>query len=484
MPYARRIVYSIALLWALFLYFHVSTTYPTVEQALINLQRYFGLTGLFMFYIVLTPGLLRVYVPSFPLNPLLIKARRAIGVSLFSFALAHSLLGFFVNLSGSVFAILLLPDQSQLALLFSFTAFCILLAMAATSFDVMVRKMGSKHWKMLHRLGYIAGILVVFHAFLIGSHFTNPRNPIPILVNVLTVTVVLLEAGATLKKTIQNRKNISELRYGVTWMAGGIIALGAVYFSFQGIMREPYDPHAEHVVARGEEYEIRLTPDKEVNPGEEVEMKIQVVDSRNGSVIEDFTIVHEKLMHLIVIKSDLTSYRHLHPEKRGNTFYQTITFPTEGVYNLYTEFQPENNVQGIAIGKQQVGLGSEEQASLAVTPLTRNFDDYQIALNPQEVGVGKTSYMTFSIRDSRTGQLITDLEPYLGAFGHLVIVSEDTKEYLHVHPSEEIRDTRRRGGPEVQFVTQFEEPGMYKVFFQFQRGGKVELAEYVIEVKS
>jgi hypothetical protein len=81
------------------------------------------------------------------------------------------------------------------------------------------------------------------------------------------------------------------------------------------------------------------------------------------------------------------------------------------------------------------------------------------------------------------GQPITDLQPYLGAMGHCVIVSEDGQTYLHSHPEQLFNPTPdTHGGPAVMFHTIFPHPGLYKIWGQFQRNGKVLVSSFVVNV--
>jgi hypothetical protein len=85
---------------------------------------------------------------------------------------------------------------------------------------------------------------------------------------------------------------------------------------------------------------------------------------------------------------------------------------------------------------------------------------------------------------ARNGQPLTDVEPYLAAMGHCVIVSEDGQTYLHSHPEQLLTPSSdARGGPDVAFHTRFPRPGRYKVWGQFQRGGKVLVADFVVNVE-
>lgn len=481
----RRIIYTISILWALFLYYLAAVSNPSTTQALTVLQRYYGFTALALIYVVLTPGLLRVYLPSLPLNALFIKSRRAIGLSLFAFATVHMFLGFFVNLSGSLTGVFLLPIQNQWALLFSVIAYIIFLVMAATSFDGMRRRLGPKGWKMIHRCIYVAAILVIFHAFFIGSHFTNTKAFIPLLVNGVSLFYILLEIGATIIMTSRKKEHISRLRFGLIWTAMGLFALVSIYFSFQAVTENVFDPHAEHRVATSGRYELQLDiPSLSIEPQKEYTMKIKVVDGVNGTQIKDFQIVHDKLMHLVGLKSDLTTYQHVHPTlQRDGTFTQVVTFPSKGVYNFFAEFQPRGGESSISKSSIVTSGGSDIPANITISPLTQNFGDYQVQLLTRDIPVGRTVPITFRVLDARRGKPITDLEPYLSSFGHLVAVSENSKTYLHIHPSYTVTSQQDRGGPEVEFLTLFSKPGKYKLYFQFERKGEVTLAEYGVEVK-
>ncbi|WP_027093068.1 hypothetical protein [Cohnella thermotolerans] len=90
---------------------------------------------------------------------------------------------------------------------------------------------------------------------------------------------------------------------------------------------------------------------------------------------------------------------------------------------------------------------------------------------------GRDVNLTFHLTDASTGEPIEDLEPYLGAVGHVVIISADTEHYLHVHPAEE-----GASGPDAKFMTAFPESGVYKIGGQFQRAGKTFIVPFTVKV--
>ncbi len=82
--------------------------------------------------------------------------------------------------------------------------------------------------------------------------------------------------------------------------------------------------------------------------------------------------------------------------------------------------------------------------------------------------------LKYQLTDVQTGQPIRDLIPYLGAWGHLLILSEDQSAVLHSHPEQQVDFEKKlgaqRGGPELTFEVLFPAPGNYRIWAQFLRG--------------
>jgi hypothetical protein len=76
---------------------------------------------------------------------------------------------------------------------------------------------------------------------------------------------------------------------------------------------------------------------------------------------------------------------------------------------------------------------------------------------------------------SRGGREVNDLQPYLGARGHLVALREGDLAYLHVHP----QDGR---GSTIAFATHYPSAGRYRLFLQFKHEGRVHTAAFTREV--
>ncbi|HYE60199.1 MAG TPA: hypothetical protein VEA18_03380 [Candidatus Kapabacteria bacterium] len=192
----------------------------------------------------------------------------------------------------------------------------------------------------------------------------------------------------------------------------------------------------------------------------------------NGDVARHFDIVHEKALHLIAVRQDLQWFEHIHPVFNTSTgeFSTMLAFPTDGPYRLFADFRPtESDPQVIPF---DISVGDPEKyipERLHDMNTVVMVDDYEVTLN-----IPKTIYpntdISYSVTIKREGKEVTDMEPYLGAKGHSVIVREDTLDYLHIHPDS---DT-------LSFHTSFPSYGIYRIFIEFKHRGIVHTAAFTV----
>ena len=485
-PYMRSIVYAGSLLWATVLFMYAAqTTGPSAAVSLSVLMRQFALTGLYLLFLTLVPGLLSIYFPTLPFNALLVRARRAMGLSGFYFGAAHGLIGFIYNLSANILSPLFLAPRYQLALLCSATAFIILALLAFTSIDRVEHWLGPIKWKRLHRYIYWAVILIVIHAFLIGSHFTSPAAFIPKLTNCIALTLLILEAGATALRLWQQKRlsTIQGQQIGILL----IVLILSGFWSTITIFQKPYDPHAAHRKGYSKNYIAEVTTDPKVLlPNQPITAHIVVRDKRNGQIVKKFQLVQEKYMHLIIIGRDLMTYQHIHPDLNSDgTFTVAFTLPKEGTYTMYIEYSPPDfleNLSMVTIHTQNAP--SDERAHLGLDDRTKVVGSTTVSLSPKDpVPLTDTVDFSYVLTESAFGKPVTDIQSYLAAFGHLAIVSEDGQIYTHVHPIDVPLTPDQLGGPRVRFSTFFQKKGMYKLFGQFKRNDEVFVTEFIVEVK-
>ncbi len=249
---------------------------------------------------------------------------------------------------------------------------------------------------------------------------------------------------------------------------------------------------------------------------------LKISDAKSGAPSNDFEIVHDKLMHLIVVKKDLSWFNHIHPTFKGNgTFTVTTALPTAGDYKLYADYTPKGRAQEVPSHEFSAGATNAVAASLVPDkmqgpwmtkkvvahpegqPNAKGGATYEVALMPMPMPLvaGQDLMLHFQIRDAK-GRPVKDLQPYLGAMGHCVILSSDTKSYLHSHPMEggmeggakhdmskmgDMKNMKhsappKSGGPDVMFHTTFPAAGLYKAWGQFMHKGQIITAPFVVNV--
>lgn len=144
-------------------------TVPSDQLFAIRTQQVFGLASIVLLYVAVLLTPLSKLAKNIPGMPALLFARRAIGVSAFYFAALHTII-VLVGQVGGWSGILLLPSRFKFAFILGGIALLILMLMAATSFDKAIKAMTFPRWKFLHRFVYLAGITVIIHVWLIGTH--------------------------------------------------------------------------------------------------------------------------------------------------------------------------------------------------------------------------------------------------------------------------------------------------------------------------
>jgi hypothetical protein len=212
------------------------------------------------------------------------------------------------------------------------------------------------------------------------------------------------------------------------------------------------------------------------------------VKEKSGTPVREFELVHDKLIHLIIVGQDLSYFAHIHPTLAGTNGNFTINhiFPESGTYKLWADFKPKGGKQTlITFIAYLEGLPTHSPKMLEYDGLyikESSDSNYQISLkSPQEKIIAKMETdIVFSISDA-SGNPIIDLEPLMGTGGHSVIISSNIQEFLHVHPTDEV-EPNWKGGPNVSFRASFPKPGLYKAWGQFQHKGKIMMADFVLKV--
>ncbi len=224
-------------------------------------------------------------------------------------------------------------------------------------------------------------------------------------------------------------------------------------------------------------YEMRLTtvPDAP-EAGKPTKLSFTPKIKGNETAQVPLDVVHEKKLHVIVVSKDLGWYDHIHPEFQADGSYSLEeTFPSGGEYIIFADYHPTgagNQVERKTVVVTGVVKKSESFTSLSLTTQT---DGYTVALKPT-AGKFLTNNMNhIGVEVTKKGVPVTNFENIMGAKGHLVIISGDGQKYLHVHPDEV--------EGKLDLHTQFDQPGIYRAFFQFQTNGKLHTSYFTIDVK-
>jgi hypothetical protein len=214
-------------------------------------------------------------------------------------------------------------------------------------------------------------------------------------------------------------------------------------------------------------------------PAEPDQLRFRVTE-KDGGALRDFEVEHQKRMHLIVARDDLTGFQHLHPRMdAGGNWTTAITVPEAGNYRVFADFKHDGQNQTLA--RDLTVTGPADRQTLPGPSSTAKIDDgYEVTLTGRDTTAGEPTELGFEV--SRGGQPV-EVDDYLGAKGHLVALREGDLAYLHTHPSGGAHGEGHGGGQAVRFETEFPTAARYRLFLQFKHGGEVHTAAFTRRVR-
>ncbi len=248
--------------------------------------------------------------------------------------------------------------------------------------------------------------------------------------------------------------------------------------SSHGGIAMPANPGAETTTAK-------LTAGN-IQAGAETKLVIDV-KAKSGQVIDKFETFQTKLMHLIVVSDDLQTFSHIHPVyKQQGRFEVRANFPQSGNYTLFSDYKPAGQAEQVSLMQAKVAGEPVSvpkldftKAKLIASLAPKAIGDTKVQLTADDLKAGKETMLVFKMQQAN-GQPVTDLQPYLGERGHLVIMKNSTPltraDYIHAHAAE------HSSGGEVHFMTTFPKAGKYKMWGQFNRNGKIVTADFWVNV--
>jgi hypothetical protein len=289
--------------------------------------------------------------------------------------------------------------------------------------------------------------------------------------------LVVFGAAAALGSTFEPADTESDAGHGMAMSEGEEKTMGAHTSQEAHGAQEAHGVHgAEHepaglAVSEGG-YTLRISP-TQLARGEESELRFSIEDEA-GQPVTEFDELHERRMHLIVVRRDGAEFRHLHPEMDADgTWTEPIEFDTPGVYRAFADFSVGGEQHTLA-GDVFVSGGEFEARPFPPAAPADSTDGYEVRLRAGKPVAGEPTELSFTV--SRDGEEVDDLSPYLGAKGHLVALREGDLAFLHVHPEEDAE------ADEIPFAATFPTAGRYRLYLQFKHDGGVRTVEYTVEV--
>lgn len=211
-----------------------------------------------------------------------------------------------------------------------------------------------------------------------------------------------------------------------------------------------------------------------VTAGDRGEIRFAIKDD-HGDNVTDYRREHGKELHFILASRDLTTFRHLHPVREADgTWSVRAELPAAGGYRAFADFTPAGKGgTNHTLGADLAVAGTFRPAEMPPVRTVAEVDGYRVSLGGG-LGAGRAGELALTV--SKDGKPVTDLQPYLGAYGHLVALRSGDLAYLHVHPNE------GGPGPEVSFTATAPSAGTYRLFLDFQHEGKVRTASFTVDV--
>ena len=203
------------------------------------------------------------------------------------------------------------------------------------------------------------------------------------------------------------------------------------------------------------------------------------IEGPDGAPETSYQQTHTMDLHLVVVRRDLSTFQHVHPTRAADGTWSVPLDLDAGVYRVLADFRPTGADHPLVLGADLLVPGEREPVDPpAPRAISTTTDGYTVALHGTPVA-GRESDLVLSV--SKGGRAVTTLQPYLGAYGHLVALRTADLAYLNIHPAGAADDDT--GGPDIAFATTFPTAGTYRLFLDFRAGDVVRTAAFTVEVR-
>ena len=235
----------------------------------------------------------------------------------------------------------------------------------------------------------------------------------------------------------------------------------------------------EHHVSKLAGSRISLDDKSGLKPGEvSLRFKLYGLDGHEFGP-GDLQVQHEKKMHLLLVRDDMTGFQHLHPEHKDGKWAVTTNVPEAGLYQMYVDIDPEEEEPIVLRVPLTIGgMTAKKEFPTPNADHSATSDGFKVVLETDgTIKSHEETMLTFVVTSG--GKPVTAIGPYLGAYGHVVLLRHnDPDDFFHVHPVTETKPDDGR----VQFEATFPVTGSYTLYAQFNLAGNVRTFPVTVEV--
>ncbi len=211
-----------------------------------------------------------------------------------------------------------------------------------------------------------------------------------------------------------------------------------------------------------------IRPD--LQPGKEAMLKFTINELQSRKPVSDLDIIHDKIMHIIIVREDLKHFEHIHPQASGQGVYSVLfNFTASGFYRIWIDFTIEG-MQHIVDFDINVPGNVESEEKDMLNGLKVNF------ISPKEIIAGKEIELKFQIFD-KSNKPVPITEKFLAADAHLIAIDETLEEFNHNHDENFDMDNK------MIFGHIFTKSGKYRLWVQFSVEGQTRTASFEVMVE-
>jgi hypothetical protein len=223
-----------------------------------------------------------------------------------------------------------------------------------------------------------------------------------------------------------------------------------------------------------------------LRPGVQAVLRFTIRHPQTAAVVRDFELVHERIFHLFVVGDDLSFFAHEHPERQPDgSFVLPLTLPSAGSYRVVADFFPAGGTpQFLTATLFTAGASLRPKPVLRPDSAAKHTPNLTVEMStqPAEPLAGQETLLFFRLKPSDA------IEQYLGAWGHMLVASDDLIDVIHDHPlyvdGVAPPDLKQPFPSQIQFNVIFPREASYRVWVQFQRKGVVNTAAFTVPVKA